>query len=234
VAVRVDRTAPETTVLLDGAAPLGTYGRPVKVELSAAAGDGSAIAGTAYRLDGGAWVDYKEPFTVSALGLHRVEYASVDEAGNPESVRQVAFNRVEGTPTTGSGDPTPTPPAGGDPAPKPEPWTALGAVRRSLSKVSAFRRGKLRVTISCQSVERGTLTLKVSKKTKKRFRLKSRTLAKANVTCEDAVTTVTLKPSKRVKRQLGKKRRSLEATLSVRLSGDGGKASDSALLTLRR
>jgi beta-xylosidase len=136
VPVRVDRTAPATTVRLDGAAPLGTYGQPVTVELSGTDGDGSGVLETAYRLDGGEWTVYTGPFTVSALGLHRVEYTSTDEAGNPEAVRQVAFNRVDGTPTTGGqGTPTPTPPAPiGGPAPKPAPWTALGAVRRSQSK----------------------------------------------------------------------------------------------------
>jgi hypothetical protein len=235
VPVRVDRTAPETTVLLDGAAPLGTYGQPVEVELNGADGDGSGVVATEYRLDGGEWTEYTEPFTVSAIGLHRLEYASIDAAGNPEAVRQVAFNRVEAPPAAG-GQGTPTPPAGGgEPAPKPGPWTALGAVRRSQSTLSSFRRGKLSVTISCQSVERGTLTLKVAKKVAKRLGLKRTTLAKAAVTCEGAQTTVTLKPSKAVKRKLARKKRgSLEATLSVRFSGDGGTASDSTPLTLRR
>jgi hypothetical protein len=236
VPVRVDLTAPKTTVLLDGAAPLGTYGQPVKVELNGS-DSGSGVAGIAYRLDGGEWTEYTEPFTVSALGLHRVEYASIDAAGNPEAVQQVAFNRVAAPasppPTTGSG--TPTPPGGGEPAPKPEPWTALGAVRSSQSTLAAFRRGKLSVTISCQSVERGTLRLAVSKRTAKRLGLKSTTLASAAVRCDGAETTVTLKPSKRVKRKLaGKKGRSLSATLSVRLTGDGGTATDTAKLTLRR
>jgi hypothetical protein len=230
VIVRVDLTAPETVLLLDGAAPLGTYGQPVKVELPADDGDGSGVFITEYRLDGGAWTEYEQPFTVSDLGLHRIEYSSIDDAGNPEPIKQVAFNRV--APTQGTG----TPPPGADqPAPKPEPWAALSAVRRSQSTVGAFRRGKLSVTVSCASVEKGTLRLTVSRKVAKKLKLKSRTLASAAVTCEGAETTVTLKPSSTVKRKLARKRGgSIRASLSLKLTGPDGTASDTATVTLRR
>jgi hypothetical protein len=127
------------------------------------------------------------------------------------------------------------PPATNDPAPKPEPWAALSAVRRSQSTVAAFRRGRLSVTISCASVERGSLTLKVSRKVAKRLGLKSRTLAKGTVTCDGAETTVRLKPSRKVKRKLARKKGgAIRATLTVRMSGADGTATDSAKLKLRR
>lgn len=227
--VKVDTAAPTTTLTIGGAAPVGTYGQPAVVTLAGADGGGSGVAGTEYRLDGGAWTAYTAPFTVSALGLHRVEYRSVDVAGNPEATRQVAFNRVE-PPTGGQG----TPP-GGDPAPKPAPWVALNEVRRSQSTLKAFRKGKLTISLSCQAVEGGTLRLTVSRKVAKRLKLKSRTLAQAEVLCEGAVAEVTLKPGKTVRRKLaGKKGRAVKATLSVRLGGDAGSATDSAKLTLRR
>ena len=100
--VKVDTAAPATTLRIGGAAPVGTYGQPAVVSLAGADGGGSGVAGTEYRLDGGAWTAYTAPFTVTALGLHRVEYRSVDVAGNPEATKQVAFNRVE-PPTGGSG-----------------------------------------------------------------------------------------------------------------------------------
>jgi hypothetical protein len=228
VTVRIDRTAPATTVRLDGAAPLGTYGQPVKVELQAADGAGSGVAVTRYRLDGGAWTDYTGALTVTDLGLHRIEYASVDEAGNPEPVKQVAFNRVAPTQATGT-------PGTDQPAPKPRPWAALGTVRRSKSTVGAFRRGKLSVTVSCASVEKGTLRLTVSRKVARKLKLPSRTLATAAVTCEGAETTVALKPSRAVKRKLARKKGgSIRASLSLRLTGPDGTASDSASVTLRR
>ena len=229
--VQVDTAAPTTTIAIGGAAPVGTYGQPAVVTLTAADGGGSGVpaGGTEYRLDGGAWTDYTAPVTVSALGLHRVEYRSVDTAGNPEATKQVAFNRVE-PPTGGQGSQPP-----GSPAPEPTPWVALNEVRRSQSTLKAFRKGRLTISLSCQAVEGGTVRLAVSRKVAKRLKLAGRTLAQAEVVCEGAVAEVTLQPGKKVRRKLaGKKGGAVKATLSVRLGGDAGSATDSAKLTLRR
>src|SRR5438445_13072571 len=43
---------------------------------------GSGVASTAYRLDGGAWIPYAGPFSISQGGRHVLEFASVDKAGN--------------------------------------------------------------------------------------------------------------------------------------------------------
>ena len=66
--VKVDTAAPATTLRIGGAAPVGAYGQPAVVSLAGADGGGSGIAGTEYRLDGGAWTAYTAPFTVTALG----------------------------------------------------------------------------------------------------------------------------------------------------------------------
>ena len=231
IVVQVDTAAPTTTLRIGGAAPVGTYGTPAVVSLAAsdAGGSGVAAGDMEYRLDGGAWTAYTAPFTVTALGLHRVEYRSVDVAGNPEGTKQVAFNRVE-PPTGGQG----TPP-GGDPAPKPTPWVALNEVRRSQSTLKALRKGRLTVSVSCQAVEGGTVRLTVSRKVAKRLKLASRTLAQAEVVCEGAIAEVALKPGKTVRRKLAKKKGgAVKATLSVRFGGDAGSATDSAKLKLRR
>ena len=63
-----DETAPVTTATLDPAAPDGENGwyvSPVSVALDAV-DEGSGVAGTEYRLDGGAWTAYSAPFTVGA------------------------------------------------------------------------------------------------------------------------------------------------------------------------
>ena len=236
VPLRIDRAAPTTTVQIDGAAPVGTYGQPAKVELSADDAGGSGVAATQYRLDGGQWTDYTgSPLTVS------------DSRPAPDRVRVDRQRRQPGERQAACVQPRRAA------AEHRRPGHADPARRRGRARAEAvavgrpgrgallpvddrgFRRGKLSVAIRCQSVERGTLTLKVTKKVAKRLGLKSTTLAKAAVRCEGAGTTVTLKPSSTVKRKLAAKQRgSLEATLSVRLSGDGGTASDSALLTLRR
>ena len=227
VTVRVDRTAPVTSALLNDAAPVGAYAGAVRLELGAVDAGSGAVA-TEFRVDGGAWTPYAGAFTVAGDGVHRVEFRSVDAAGNPEPTRQVAF-------TIGVGSAPPPPLDGGQAAPDPEPWVGLSAVARSRSTVSAFRRGRLRVAISCQSVERGTLRLTVSRRVARRLGLDSRTLARARVRCDGAATTVALKPGRAVWRALaGRKGGTIRATLSVRLTGADGTVSDSARLSLRR
>jgi len=47
-----------------------------------ASDSGSGVASTAYRLDGGVWIPYAGPFSISQGGRHVLEFASVDKAGN--------------------------------------------------------------------------------------------------------------------------------------------------------
>jgi cytochrome c len=64
---------------------------PVRVTLSGADDAGSGVAGTEYRVDGGAWTAYAAPFTLSRNGTHVVEYRSTDRAGNVEPARSATF-----------------------------------------------------------------------------------------------------------------------------------------------
>jgi len=96
--VEDDATAPTTTAALDpeDPGPGGTYNVPVTVTLSADDGeDGSGVASTEYRIDGGEFTDYSEPFTVSDAGEHTVEFRSTDFAGNVEETKSVAFTIEE-------------------------------------------------------------------------------------------------------------------------------------------
>jgi hypothetical protein len=70
----------------------------VEVALSADDGDGAGVDYTEYSLDGGEWTTYEDPFTVSSLGGHEVEYRSADLAGNVEETRSVAFTILEPDP----------------------------------------------------------------------------------------------------------------------------------------
>ena len=93
VTIRVDATAPRTTAALNPPAPDkkdGTYKVPVTVTLDGADGAGSGVAGTEYRVDGGAWTAYTAPFTLSQNGNHTVDYRSTDVAGNQEPARSVS------------------------------------------------------------------------------------------------------------------------------------------------
>lgn len=50
----------------------------------------SAILGTYYRIDGGSWHTYGQPFTLSSLadGSHKIKYYSVDNFGNEEAAKE--------------------------------------------------------------------------------------------------------------------------------------------------
>ena len=83
-----DTTAPVTT---GEAAPQGDGS--VLVTLTATDEEGgSGVARTEYRLDGGEWTAYVEPFSVMEPGDHVVEYRSTDNAGNAEAVKSVEFS----------------------------------------------------------------------------------------------------------------------------------------------
>lgn len=71
----------------------GQYTNPT-VTLDADDSWGSGVAQTQYRIDGGAWTTYGEPFRIRAHGEHAVEYRSVDANGNTEETHAFTlFNR---------------------------------------------------------------------------------------------------------------------------------------------
>lgn len=226
VMVQIDATAPATTAVLNGAAPVGGYSGPVTFALSAVDGAGSGVAATEYRLDGGGWTPYAGAVTVSSGGAHSLLFRSSDVARNLENAKEIAFN---------IGAPQPSPPGtGGGGTLEPEPWAALMKPRQALSTVAKFRRGQLSVAVLCQAVERGTLRLEVSRAVARRLGLSSRVLAARTVRCDDSGrSTVTLKPSRRVRRALAGVRRAISATLALKLSGAAGDAGDTVRVTLR-
>ncbi len=86
--------------------------------------------------------------------------------------------------------------------------------------------------VSCQSVDRGTLTLAVRRATARRLGLGSRVLARAQVRCgAQGRAAVRLRPSRKVKRALARSRGAVEAALTLRM---GAAASDEATLVLKR
>ena len=103
----VDTTAPETTVQLNGAAPVAGYtGGPVTATFSASDA-GSGVARTEYRVDAGVWTTYDpgSPPVVSGAGQHTIEYRSADVAGNLEAAKSVTFTIT--TTSGGGGNPPP-------------------------------------------------------------------------------------------------------------------------------
>lgn len=87
VNVWVDLVGPITDIELSGSTgSAGWYKSSVAVNIFAADED-SGINRTVYRVDGGAWEYFTEPFTVRGEGEHSVEYYSLDDAGNLELVK---------------------------------------------------------------------------------------------------------------------------------------------------
>ncbi|TJY42287.1 hypothetical protein E5161_09820 [Cohnella pontilimi] len=89
ISFKSDHTAPATTIAINQAEPKGSgewYDADAVVSFDAS----DALSGvnrTEYRLNQGDWVSYSGPFTLTE-GVYRVEYRSVDLAGNTEPVRE--------------------------------------------------------------------------------------------------------------------------------------------------
>ncbi len=93
-----DTVPPATTAALHGTITDSVYSTPVKVTLSASDAS-SGVSHTYYSVNGAAYKSYTAPFNVAALGYDSVYYYSTDNAGNAESVKNVAFTS-ESTTTT--------------------------------------------------------------------------------------------------------------------------------------
>ncbi len=98
--VSIDKTPPVTTATLSGTLISGSnYQNSVQVTLTAT-DNLSGVASTVYRVDGGSWITYTGPFTVSQNGANTVNYYSTDNAGNIESTKTITFSITDAT-TTG-------------------------------------------------------------------------------------------------------------------------------------
>lgn len=85
-----DTTPPVTTATLQGDMSGDVYITDVTVTLTAT-DTGSGVDYTKYKVDGGAWMDYTAPFIVTGNGAHTVGFYSVDNEGNTETEKTVAF-----------------------------------------------------------------------------------------------------------------------------------------------
>ena len=80
--IDIDLVGPATVDALSGTPGAnGWYLSDVTVILTATDSE-SGVASTTYRLDGGAWIPYTGPFSISKGGPHLFEFGSVDRAGN--------------------------------------------------------------------------------------------------------------------------------------------------------
>jgi hypothetical protein len=189
--LRVDKTAPVTTLRINGAAPADAYTGPVRIAFTRSDGEGSGVVKTEYRLDGGNWTVYDGAFDVAGNSGHKVSYRSTDAAGNVENFQSRIFTI---RPPAQQAAPAPVIPQA-TPAPQPKKFAALSSVR--------YRKGKVTVRVTCQGVSRGTLRLTYRGK---------RLTATRTVRCGDeGRATLTLKPKRHKK--------SIRATVTLRFSG---------------
>jgi hypothetical protein len=93
-----DCVAPTTTCILNPPLPDGNEGWYVSnVEVTLTATDDREVAATYYSIDGGSWLEYTAPITVSADGEHTVSYYSVDGVGNTEDAKFCASFKIDKT-----------------------------------------------------------------------------------------------------------------------------------------
>ena len=87
----IDNTPPQTNHYLEG--EIGNndwYISPVQITLQA--NDNlSGIQSTQYRINNGSMNQYTNPFTIEPSGEYMVQYYSIDNAGNEESLHTVTF-----------------------------------------------------------------------------------------------------------------------------------------------
>ena len=113
-----------------------------KIELKA--DDASGLANIFFRIEGGDWRSYSEPFIVpGAEGPYKIEYYAIDLYGNREGVQSAILWKDDSPPSTEpsvGGQPPfePTPPGPQpqpEPQPEPEPLAAL-TFRITLTSIS--------------------------------------------------------------------------------------------------
>lgn len=91
----LDLTAPVTTATVEND---GGTKDEVSVRLEAT-DDGTGVASTQYRVDGGQWITYGSPITFAEPGEYVVEYRSTDRNANVEGAREVWITVAAGEPS---------------------------------------------------------------------------------------------------------------------------------------
>ncbi|CAG7644431.1 pectate lyase [Paenibacillus allorhizosphaerae] len=87
--VGVDKTAPVTIAAASAATGSNGWHTSSPTITLSARDDFSGIKQTLYRLNQEAWEPYSQPVTITADGIHTLEYKSVDQAGNEESLKSM-------------------------------------------------------------------------------------------------------------------------------------------------
>jgi hypothetical protein len=62
----------------------------------------SGLASISYRVDGGDWMVFEQPFSVSGEGKHQIEYRAIDNLGNVQTVQTLEVEVDDSAPVTDS------------------------------------------------------------------------------------------------------------------------------------
>ena len=93
--IKIDKTGPVTNLDPDGTVGSdGWYVSNLVVAFPAADGI-SDVSHTYCRINEGAWIEYKEPFPLGVTGEYKIEYYSVDSAGNMETILPATVVKVD-------------------------------------------------------------------------------------------------------------------------------------------
>ena len=87
----VDVTAPVTAVRINGAEPVADYTDAVRIAFARTDEPGLGTVETEYRIGDGEWTAYEGAFDISDFGGYRLDFRSIDLAGNVENYRTVTF-----------------------------------------------------------------------------------------------------------------------------------------------
>ncbi|MEH7415022.1 hypothetical protein V7266_07010 [Neobacillus drentensis] len=94
--INIDKTSPVTT-----ASPVSDNWTNSDVTVTLSAIDAlSGVARTEYRVNNGDWQEYSGPITVSQEGKNKVDYRSIDNAGNIETMKSLSVKVDKMVPTT--------------------------------------------------------------------------------------------------------------------------------------
>lgn len=252
----IDTTPPQTTIDA-GPADGATVGDTTPTFTFSSSEPGSSFQ---CRIDSGAFAYCSSPYTTGTLtdGKHVLEVHAIDVAGNTDQsparrTFTVTADVDEPSPPRPSppspllpppvGDqppppppPPPTPrPSPGGRNPKPEaPAVVVDNPSKRQAKLAKLLGNGMMVSGSCAAVDEGTLRLTVRSKLARKHGLgKKTTLAKRRVSCKpDGTFSAKLRAKGKVKRALKGHRRSLKATLELRMAGAQGAVSDRTGLRL--
>ncbi len=204
---------------------------PLTVEFSSHAvdADGDDLLVTWAFGDGGQAAGETATHTYTAAGTYTATVTATDRNGAAGTATvQIVVSAVQASPP---------PAAGADAAPAaPSQAAWFGVSNPGRTTLGGFGNRGLSVQVTCTEAMSGTATLTVASATRRALKLRSATLARGTVRCTGAGSLrVTLKPSKTVRRALNASRRTVKATLRVRLRTPGQPATQSSrTVTLAR